>query len=183
MRIVFLFFILSALTNLHAQIYMAKTGEISFFSKASLEDIDARNSNARPAMDTKSGKITVRASMRAFKFKSGFMEEHFNENYVESEKYPHAIFEGKIRDNEKIDYTKEGEYNVVCDGKMTLHGQTKDISAPGKITIKGNKIFIDSKFKLTLADYKIEIPAQRLANIAETVDVTVKAEMEPFKKQ
>jgi len=183
MRIVYLFFTSIMFSSMYAQIYMAKSGEISFFSKASLEDIDAKNSNARPAMDTKSGKITVRASMKAFKFKSGLMEEHFNENYVESEKYPHAIFEGKIKDNDKIDYTKDGDYNVVCDGKMTLHGETKDVSAPGKLSIKGNKILIDSKFKLKLADYKIEIPAQRLANIAETVEVTVKAEMEPLKKQ
>jgi len=162
---------------------MAKSGEISFFSEAKLENIDAVNTNAKPLMDTKSGKITFKVSMRVFKFKSGFMEEHFNENYVESDKYPFAIFEGKIKDNEKIDYSKDGEYNVICDGKMSLHGQSKEISAPGKITIKGNTILVDSKFKLALADYKIEIPAQRLANIAETVDVTVKAELEPYKKK
>ena len=179
------FLILSIIltTSLHSQIYIAKTGEISFYSEAKLENIDAKNSNTKPVMDTKSGKISIKVSMRAFKFKSGFMEEHFNENYVESDKYPHAIFEGKIKDNDKIDYAKDGEYSVVCEGKMTLHGQTKDISAPGKIIIKNNLITIDSKFKLALADYKIEIPAQRLANISETVDVTVKAEMEPFKKQ
>lgn len=175
-----LFFVVNS--EMAAQIYMAKTGEISFYSEAKLENIDAKNTNAKPVMDTKSGKITVKVSMRAFKFKSGFMEEHFNENYVESDKYPHAIFEGKIRDNDKIDYTKDGDYDVICDGKMSLHGQTKEISASGKLSIKSNKIYIDSKFKMALADYKIEIPAQRLANIAETVDVTVKAEMEPFKK-
>jgi polyisoprenoid-binding protein YceI len=183
MKNIFLILTVLFTVNLSSQIYMAKTGEISFYSEAKLENIDAKNSNAKPVMDTKSGKISVKVSMRAFKFKSGFMEEHFNENYIESDKYPHAIFEGKIRDNDKIDYSKDGEYNVICDGKMSLHGQTKEVNASGKLTIKGNTIFIDSKFKLALADYKIEIPAQRLANISETVDVTVKAELEPFKKQ
>ena len=110
------------------------------------------------------------------------MEEHFNETYVESDKYPHAIFEGKIKDNDKIDYTKDGEYDVVVEGKMTMHGETKDIAPTGKLIIKGNQIIIDSKFKLKLADYKVEVPASKLANIAEVVEVTIKSTLEPFKK-
>jgi len=181
-NLLFFVLILCAFTNLKGQIYMAKSSEISFYSEAQLENIDAKNTSGKPVMDTKSGKISVKVSMRGFKFKSSFMEEHFNENYVESEKFPHAIFDGKIRENEKIDYSKDGQYEVIADGKMTCHGETKEITAPGKLTIKGTNIILESKFKLKLSDYKIEIPAQRLVNIAETIDVTVKAELEPFKK-
>ena len=121
--------------------------------------------------------------MNSFKFKSGLMGEHFNETYVESHKYPHAIFKGKIKDNDKIDYTKDGTYDVLVEGKMTMHGETKDVSATGKLTIKGNQILVDSKFKLKLADYKIEVPTSKLANIAEEVDVTIKATLEPLKNK
>ncbi|MBK6834524.1 MAG: YceI family protein [Bacteroidetes bacterium] len=165
-----------------AQIYMAKTSEITFFSEARLENIDAKNTTGKPVMDAKSGRFSVKVSMKGFKFKSGLMEEHFNETYVESDKFPYAVFEGKIKDNDKIDYTKDGVYDVVVEGKMTMHGETKDVTVTGKLTIKGTQILIDSKFKIKLADYKVIVPSGKLANIAETVDVTIKSTLDPFKK-
>lgn len=166
-----------------AQIFMAKTSEISFFSEARLENIDAKNTTGKPVMDTKAGKIQVQVTMKGFKFKSPLMEEHFNETYVESDKYPHAKFSGTIENNDKIDYSKDGEYDVVVNGTMTLHGETKNITALGKLTIAGKKIFLESKFPLTLADYKIDIPKDKLTNISQVVDVTVKAILEPFEKK
>ncbi len=165
-----------------AQIYMAKTSEITFFSEARFENIDAKNTTGKPVLDCKSGKLQVQVTMKGFKFKSGLMEEHFNETYVESDKYPHAKFMGVIKDNDKIDYTKDGVYNVVVEGPMTMHGETKNVTANGTLTVKGTQILIDSKFKMALADYKIVVPAGKVANIAEVVDVTVKAALEPFKK-
>src|ERR1700740_1666245 len=156
-----------------AQIYMAKTSEISFFSEARFENIDAKNTTGLPVLDTKSGKLQVQVTMKAFKFKSGLMEEHFNETYVESDKYPHAKFGGVIKDNDKIDYTKDGTYNITVEGTMSMHGEHKPLVATGTLTIKGNQIILDSKFKVALADYKIVVPAQKLNNIAEVVDVTV----------
>lgn len=182
LKVLVLFFVLFFPFFGTSQIFMAKTSEISFFSKTDVEDIDAKNTTGKPVLDAGSGKVAVKVTMRGFKFKSGFMEDHFNENYVESDKYPHAIFEGKIKDNDKINYKADGEYDVIVEGKMTLHGQTKDIVILAKLTIKGNQILVNAKFKLAIADYKIEIPAQKLANIAEQIDVTVKATLEPFKK-
>jgi hypothetical protein len=166
-----------------AQIFMAKSAEISFFSEARLENIDAKSVTGKPIISVKSGAFEVQVSMNSFKFKSGLMGEHFNETYVESHKYPHAIFKGKIKDNDKIDYTKDGTYDVLVEGNMTMHGETKDVSATGKLTIKGNQILVDSKFKLKLADYKIEVPTSKLANIAEEVDVTITATLEPLKNK
>ena len=167
---------------LKAQIYMAKTSEIQFFSEARFENIDAKNTTGKPVLDTQSGKLQVQVTMKGFKFKSGLMEEHFNETYVESDKYPHAKFAGVIKDNDKIDYTKDGVHNVIVEGTMSLHGETKNITVMGTLTIKGGQILIDAKFKMALADYKIVVPAQKLANIAEVVDVTVKSTLEPYKK-
>jgi polyisoprenoid-binding protein YceI len=109
------------------------------------------------------------------------MEEHFNENYVESEKYPQATFKGKV--NEKIDLTKDGENKATVTGKMTLHGVTKDITTEGTITKKGDDLIILSKFKIKVADYNIKVPSLYVQNIAEVVDVTVNITLEPFVKK
>jgi polyisoprenoid-binding protein YceI len=174
---------LSVATKAQTTIYMAKTSEISFFSEARMENIDAKNTTGKPVLNTKTGDIAVQVTMRGFKFKSPLMEEHFNETYVESDKYPQAKFTGKIKDNDKIDYTKDGSHDIIVEGPMTMHGVTKDITANGKLTIIGGKIVIESKFKLTLADFKVEVPKNKLSNIAEVVDVTVKAILEPFEKK
>jgi polyisoprenoid-binding protein YceI len=174
---------LAIATKAQTTIYMAKTSEISFFSEARLENIDAKNTTGKPVLNIKTGDLQVQVSMKGFKFKSGLMEEHFNETYVESDKYPQAKFLGKIKDNDKIDYTKDGSYDVTVEGPMTMHGVTKNITAPGKLTIMAGKIVIESKFKLTLADFKVDIPKDKLSNISEIVDVTVKAILEPFEKK
>ncbi|MCD6069131.1 MAG: YceI family protein [Bacteroidetes bacterium] len=174
---------LSIAVKAQTSIYMAKSSEITFFSEATLENIDAKNNTGKPVLNTKTGDLQVQVTMKGFKFKSPLMEEHFNETYVESDKYPQAKFLGKIKDNDKIDYTKDGSYDVIVEGPMTMHGETKNVTATGKLTVSGNKILIDSKFKLKLADYKVDVPKNKLSNIAEVVDVTVKAILEPFEKK
>ena len=109
------------------------------------------------------------------------MEEHFNENYLESQKYPNAVFKGKI--NEKIDYTQDGEHKVTVTGKMEIHGVTKDETYEGTLTKKGNEIIIKCKFKIRVADYKIEVPSLYVKNIAEVVDIDVSTILEPFQKK
>jgi polyisoprenoid-binding protein YceI len=109
------------------------------------------------------------------------MEEHFNENYVETEKFPNAVFKGKI--NETIDYSKDGEYPVSVTGKMQIHGETKDVTINGTLQKTGNEIKIDSKFKIKVADYKIKVPSMYVSNIAEEVDVTFSSVLEPYQKK
>jgi len=109
------------------------------------------------------------------------MEEHFNENYMESEKFPNAEFKGKI--NEKVDYKKDGEYKVTVTGKLTIHGVVKERTIEGKITIKGDEITISTTFMVHIADHNIEIPSVVVKNIAEDVKVTVSSVLEPFKKK
>lgn len=166
-----------------AQIYKAKDGgtEISFFSSSPLEDITAVNKGAVVVLNTNTGDIQLRITIQNFKFKNSLMEEHFNENYMESQKFPAAIFKGKI--NEKIDYTKDGETKVTVTGKMEIHGVTKDVTLDGTVTKKGTEIQVNSKFKIKVADYNIKVPSLYVKNIAEVVDVTLASTLEPFQKK
>lgn len=178
-----LLFISGAFSTLQAQLYRNKAdaGIITFFSKSPLENIEASNRKVTIVLKTTTNDIQFGVTMLSFKFASSLMEEHFNENYVESDKYPTCTFRGKI--NETIDYTKDGEYKVTAKGTMDLHGVSKEIEVPGTITVKGNTITINSKFNIKIADYKIKVPSMYVQNIAEEVEVTVNGSLEPFVKK
>ena len=185
-----------SINNAVAQIYKAKDNgtEITFYSKSPLEDIDAVNKGAIVVMNTNTNDIQMRITIQNFKFKNGLMEEHFNENYMETDKegpkdangkatypYKNAIFKGKV--NEKIDLTKDGETKVTVTGKMEIHGVTKDVTYDGTITMKGTDLTLLCKFKIKVADYNIKVPSLYVKNIAEIVDVTVKSVLEPYVKK
>lgn len=175
----------------NAQIYKAKDGttQISFFSKAPLEDIEALNKGAIIVLNTTTNDIQIRVSVQNFKFKNSLMEEHFNENYMETDKkgpndtYPNrnAIFKGRI--NEKIDYMQDGEHKVTVSGKMEIHGVTRDVVIDGTIKKMGAEIVLSSKFKIRVADYNIQVPSMYVKNIAEVVDVSLNSTLEPFQKK
>jgi len=150
-----------------------EASSISFFSKATMEDIDAVNKRLSVVLRPATNDILFGVTMTGFKFKSALMETHFNETYVESDKFPTCIFKGKVID--KIDYLKDGENKVTVKGTMELHGVTKEIEATGTITIIGKEIHVLSVFKIKLADFKIEVPSNKLTSIAEVIDITVDA--------
>lgn len=163
-----------------AQVFIAKTCDITFFSPSGVEDITATNKDAKPFLNTSNGNVQIKIGMRLFKFAKPLMEEHFNENYVETEKYPYAIFKGKI--NETIDYTKDGEYTVTVTGILSLHGVDKEQTIPGTLIVKGNQIIISGAFKINMAAYNINIPSLYKDIIPEETDVKINATLEPFKK-
>lgn len=165
---------------LNAQtLYKAVSSETSFFSEAPLEDISAINKEAQSLLNTANNDIVVIIGIRGFDFENSLMEEHFNENYLESDKYKLAVFKGKI--NEKIDFQKDGTYDVSATGTFDLHGVTQERSLSGTLTIKGTQIILNSKFKVALKDHEIKIPKAVLQNIAEIVDVTTTITYEPKK--
>jgi hypothetical protein len=168
-------------TSLYAQIFMAKNCEITFFSSSPIEDIQAINKATKPILNTSTGDIQVKIAMTAFVFEKPLMQEHFNENYAESEKFPYAVFKGKI--NEVIDYTKDGEYKATVTGKLNLHGIEKDATIDGTLTVKGQEIIITAKFNIHIADYGIKVPNLYVKNIAEDVEVKLNATLEPYKKK
>ena len=161
--------------------YFTKTGTIAFYSKASLEDIEAKNKTVTAVLDTKSGAVQFSVQMKGFEFEKKLMQEHFNENYVESDKYPKADFKGSISNNSSVNYTKDGSYNVTVKGKLTIHGVTKDVTAPGTIKVSAGKIDASSTFNILLADYKISIPSVVKDKISNSIKITVDTKLEPLK--
>lgn len=160
-------------------LYKAVSSEISFFSEAPLEDISAINKEGQSLLNTSNNEIAVIVGIRGFDFENSLMEEHFNENYLESDKYKLAVFKGKI--NEKIDFKKDGTYDISATGTFDLHGVTQERTISGTVTIKGNQIVLNSKFKVALKDHEIKIPKAVLQNIAEVVDVSATITYEPKK--
>ncbi len=150
-----------------------KSASISFFSKAPLETITAVNNQVMAVLHPQTGEMQFSVIIKSFQFKKALMEEHFNENYLESHKYPKASFKGKITDMNKLNFAKDGTYAVTVMGDLTIHGVTKSVTVPGTISIKNGMASSSSKFNLKLADYNISIPRLVKDNIAETVELTV----------
>ena len=136
-----------------AQEAITKTGQVKFDAVVpAFEPVAATTNSASCVLDQKTGDIAALVLIKSFKFKVPLMEEHFNENYMESDKFPKASFKGTIADLSKVNFTKDGTYQVNVSGDLTLHGVTKKVTAPGSITIKGGTISASSKFSLKLAD-------------------------------
>src|SRR5688572_12904937 len=150
---------LSGISSALAQTkYFSRNGNISFYSSAPLEEIEAHNTSANSVFDASTGQIEFAVLMKAFGFEKALMEEHFNENYVESSKYPKSTFKGKIENISAVDFSKDGKYNVNVSGQLTLHGVTKDVTTAGIIEIAHGAVNATSEFKILLEDYNIEIP-------------------------
>lgn len=152
-----------------AQLFITQAGESSFFSKTPMENISAVNKKAGAVLNSQTGELAVRMTMTDFNFPNKLMQEHFNENYVESEKYPYALFRGKIQP--MPDLSKSGTYDVSAVGTFDLHGVKKERTLPGKLTVQGDKITLQADFQVALVDHKIEVPKLVFAKIAEVIDV------------
>jgi len=161
--------------------YFTKSGSINFLSKGAIETIQANHRSVTCVLDSKTGAVQFAVLMKGFEFKKALMQEHFNENYVESDKYPKAEFRGQITNNGEIAYTKDGVYNAHVKGKLTLHGVTKEVEADGKITVKGGKLLANSDFTILMSDYNISIPKLVKENMSNTVTISVNCTLEPLK--
>jgi len=154
---------------------------ITFYSDAPLEKIEGKNYSAYPVFNYSTGEFQIRVPMQAFQFKNDLMKEHFNENYVESDKYPYCIFKGKLDSTYQFQENKETPVSMT--GKMELHGVTKEIKVKGTITKVGNELKFYSVFYLKPADYNIKIPTLLTEKIAEEVKVTFQATLIPYVKK
>ena len=161
--------------------YFTKTGKLSFYSKAPLEDIEAINKSVIVVLDAKSGNLQFSMLMKGFEFEKAMMEEHFNESYAETDKYPKAEFKGQILNNSGINYTNDGVYNAKVKGILIIHGEAKEVESNGKLYIKGGKLVADAKFNIQLSDFKINIPSLVKDKISNTVQISVDCAMEPLK--
>lgn len=170
-------------SSLSAQKFYTKTGKINFdaTSASSPEKIEAVNRTATCVIDTRTGAMQFSVLMKSFEFERALMQEHFNENYVESNKFPKAEFKGKIKDNDDVDYTKDGVYNVKVKGDLTIHGETKEVETDGKLTVQNGKISTEASFNVKLSDFKISIPGLVADKVAKTAKIIVLCTLDPLK--
>jgi polyisoprenoid-binding protein YceI len=159
---------------LQAQIYATRNGFIGFYSKTPLENIKAENKQVYAVIDATKKNLAFNLLVKGFSFSKKLMQDHFNEEYIESDKYPKAGFNGTYTGD--VDITKNGAYKVEAQGQLTLHGVTKSITVPAIIEVKDGKLIGKATFKLTPSDFNIKIPALVKEKIAQQTDVTVSAE-------
>lgn len=178
MKISIMFVLLGLTFQAEAQKLITRTATANFISKAKLEDITAENKQVTMLINTTTQAVAVKVSIRSFEFEKALMEEHFNENYLESEKYPEASFTGKISESTPVNWKQDGTYEVKVEGKLTLHGVSKTITETATITVKGETVSASCKFQVKLADYGIK--NDKMENIAEVVDVQIKGELKPL---
>lgn len=176
--------ILSLLTMLAlsagAQKYMTKNGFISFFSHTPMEDIKAENNQVAGVIDAATGEIVFQVLINSFHFERSLMEEHFNENYMESEKYPKASFKGKITDLKAVDFKKAGTYEVVVEGDLTIRDVAKKTTVKGTVEVVTGGLNANAKFNIAPEDFNIKIPAVVREKIAKTLEVTVVMKYSPI---
>lgn len=153
--------------------YFTKAGKISFYSKAPLENIEAINNKVISIWDVATGQIEFSVLMKGFEFEKALMQEHFNENYVESDKYPKAIFNGTIENSKAISLTTDNMLTVKVNGFLTIHGVTNQVNTTAVITVKNGVVAASSNFSIALADYKITIPSVVANNINKRIAITV----------
>ncbi|MEN9348502.1 MAG: YceI family protein [Flavobacteriales bacterium] len=165
-----------------AQKYFTKAGNVTFFSHTDIEDIKGDNNVATIVIDAATGNMEVAVLVKSFRFEKALLEEHFNENYMESTKFPKANFKGKIENISAINFKKDGTYTAQITGDLTMHGVTKKITTTGTITVAGGKITADCKFIVNPKDYNIAIPDVVKKQISEKIEVTVKAKLEELVK-
>jgi polyisoprenoid-binding protein YceI len=161
--------------------YFTKNGSINFYSKAPLEDIEAANKSVVCVLDSKTGTIQFNVLIKGFEFENEEMQEHFNDDYMESDKFPKAEFKGQIVNNATVDYTKPNAYLVNITGQLTVHGVTKEVKSTGTIKVEADGLSANSSFIIQVADFNIKIPALVKDKVAKTVKIVVNTKLAPLK--
>ena len=178
--VIALAFLITAFAGFSQGKYFTKTGKIDFSSKAPLEDIEAKNKTVTAVIDSKSGAVQFAVQMKGFEFEKQLMQQHFNENYIESDKYPKGEFRGTITNNSGINYSKEVTYPDSVIGKLTIHGVTRNVETSGNVKVTGGKLEVTSSFNIRLSDYKISIPAVVKDKVSNSIRITVNCRMDPL---
>ena len=173
------FFVLT--TTATAQKFFTRDGKVKFDATAasSPEKIDALSNSATAVLDASTGNFQWAVLIKGFQFEKSLMQEHFNENYMESDKFPKATFVGKIVNLSEVNLYKDGTYNAVVSGQMTVHGISKEITTNGALTVSGGNVRVNAGFNLDLADYSISIPSLVSDKVAKEAKILVDASLVP----
>jgi polyisoprenoid-binding protein YceI len=170
-------FVLTGCTNGYSQLYMTRTGYIGFYSKAPLEDIKADNNQVYAVVDVEKKNLAFTLLMKGFLFAKELQQEHFNENYVESDKFPKATFSGSF--SGEITPGKDGVYNIHVKGNLMIHGVTKEVEIPATLELKDKRLLGNGTLVIRPEDYQITIPSIVRDKIAKEVTITIRIECNP----
>jgi polyisoprenoid-binding protein YceI len=167
--------------SVFAQRYTLEESKVHFFSSAPMENIEATNKDCKGVIDTKTNAFSFRIPIKSFVFSSSLMQQHFNENYMESEKYPNATFKGKIEG--KYDLKTDGVYDVMAVGDLEIHGKKQARKIPSQIIVKKGKASIKSTFDVKLVDHDVEVPSLMFQKIAESIKVDMDSDLKLYEKE
>jgi len=170
---IFILAILTLSQVITAQKYISKNGHVWFYSHTPVEDIEAHNRQVVSILNAADGTLQFSMLIKSFEFKIALMQEHFNENYMESDKIPKASFTGELSSLSNIDFSKDGTYPAEVTGDLSIHGVTRSITAKGTLTVSGNSVSAKARFIVLPKDYDIKIPAIVENNIAKEIEVNV----------
>lgn len=162
----------------YTQRYKSDNTHIRFFSDAPMEDIEAINESASSIIDVEKMAIVIVVPIKSFSFQKKLMQEHFNENYLESDQYPNATFKGKLLDWDG----STGEADARAMGTLEIHGVEQEITIKGTLNYSDEELSVEAVFPIKLADYDIKIPKAVFYKIAEEVEVTAKFQYKPYEK-
>ena len=157
--------------------FIARQGQVTFFSYTSVENIEAKNNQALSILDIEKQEIAISMLMSAFAFKKDLMYEHFNESYIESDIYPKANFEGKIID---FDANTKAIQTRIIRGKLTIHGITKELDIKASIANNNGNYTLSGEFDISVKDFQIKIPPILASNIAKTISIKFLFQYQPY---
>ncbi|WP_374164464.1 YceI family protein [Arcticibacter sp. MXS-1] len=160
--------------------YVCRNARIMLFSEAPLEDIAATSGKGTSVYNPATGDLAFSVPIRSFAFEKSLMQEHFNENYMESDKFPNASFRGKVL--EKIDVSKDGIYPVKASGVLEVHGVKQNRTIDGKVQVNKGAVRLSSTFNVRCKDHQIDIPKLVFQKIAESIEVKVAADYSKYQK-
>lgn len=166
-----------------AQKYITKEGVIDINSETSLFTIEAKNQKVASILDASTGEVVASTLVRSFKFREALVEEHFNENYMQSVSFPKAIFKGKITNLKSVDFLKNGTYEITLEGDLTMHGETRPLATTGKITVSNGKLNATTQFTVSLQNYKIKVEESYKDRIKDEIKLMINFDYSPMETQ
>ena len=172
-KTIYTLLLLGLTIGVYGQRYYTKNAVIKFRSESNLEKVEAINTRGTFVLDCQSGQLEMALLLKAFQFEKALMQEHFNENYVESEKYPKSTFKGRITNIQDIKFGVDGKYKAKIDGKLNLHGVTKPIQTVATFSVNKENLTARCNFALLCSDYNIKIPSLVKDNISNEIEIAV----------
>lgn len=173
LTLAFILTLASAFVSHNGTIYKSNTGNIRFYSHTPVEDIEAENHKVKTAFSAESGQIQFSCLIKDFEFEKALMQEHFNENYMESTTYPKAKFNGTISDLSSINLAKDGTYTSQVAGKLTIKDVTQEVTTLGTFIVKDGVVNAQATFNLNPYDYHVKIPKLIAPKISKSIQISI----------